>query len=80
MKATLTFNLDDGDDALAHLRCVKATDMAMLLWELQTNSYRTFTKYNTNQNSDYQKGIEEVFEHIRNLFEEHDINTHKLIV
>jgi hypothetical protein len=54
--------------------------MAMMLWELQTNSYRTFTKYNTNQNSDYQQGIEDVFEHIRNLFEQHDINTHKLII
>lgn len=80
MKATLTFNLDDADDALEHLRCVKATDMAVMLWELQTNSYRTLTKYNTNQNSDYQQGIEDVFEHIRNLFEEHDINTHKLII
>lgn len=80
MKATLTFNLDDCDDALKHLRCVKSTDMAMMLWELQSNSYRTFTKCNTNQNSDYQQGIEDVFEHIRNLFEQHDINTHKLII
>jgi hypothetical protein len=34
MKATLEFNLDDNDDKMAHLRCVKATDMALALWDM----------------------------------------------
>jgi cytidylate kinase len=34
MKATLEFNLDDPDDRRAHMRCVKATDMAISLWEI----------------------------------------------
>ena len=33
MKATLTFNLDDIDDRLAHYRCIKSLDMALALWE-----------------------------------------------
>jgi hypothetical protein len=36
-KATLTFDLDDFDDRLEHLRCVKSLDMALVIWELATN-------------------------------------------
>lgn len=35
MTATLSFNLDDFDDRMAHLRCVKALDMALLLFEIE---------------------------------------------
>lgn len=31
MKATLTFDLDNPDDRMAHARCVKSLDMAMFL-------------------------------------------------
>ena len=34
MKATLTFNLDDIDEKMAHFRCIKALDMALALWEI----------------------------------------------
>lgn len=37
MKATLEFDLNDFDDKMAHLRCVKATDMALALWEIRCN-------------------------------------------
>lgn len=40
MKATLTFNLDDPDDRMAHLRCVKSLDMAIALFEIKNNSGR----------------------------------------
>lgn len=32
MKALLQFNLDNEEDAMAHLRCVKALDMALAMW------------------------------------------------
>jgi hypothetical protein len=35
MQATLTFNLDDIDDRMAHLRAVKATDLVVALWDIQ---------------------------------------------
>ena len=34
MKAILEFNLDNSDDQMAHLRAIKATDMAVALWEM----------------------------------------------
>ena len=33
-KATLEFNLDEHEDQVAHLRAVKALDMALALWDM----------------------------------------------
>ena len=78
--ATLTFDLSDGDDRYEFNRMTKARDMALMLWELDMNGYRKFTKYNERQESAYQQGIEEVFEYIRDLLQEHQINVEDLIV
>ena len=78
--ATLTFDLSDGDDRFEFNRMTKARDMAMLLWELDMNGYRKFTKYNERQEAAYQEGIEEVFEYIRELLKEHQIDVEDLIV
>ena len=79
-KATLTFDLDDKDDRIEFERMIKARDMAMMLWELDMNGYRKFTKYNDRQEGAYQEGIEEVFEYIRELLKEHQIDVEQLIV
>jgi hypothetical protein len=79
-KATLTFDLTDFDDRFEYTRMIKALDMAMMLWELDMNGYRKFTKYNDRQEAAYQEGIEEVFEYIRGLLREHNIDVEQLIV
>jgi len=79
-KANLTFDLSDGDDRLEFERIMKSKDMAMMLWELDMNGYRKFTKYNERQEGAYQEGIEEVFEYIRELLKEHQIDVEQLIV
>ncbi len=38
MKARLTFDLSDPDDARAHRRCIHSEGMALVLWELIHNS------------------------------------------
>jgi hypothetical protein len=78
--ATLTFDLTDSDDRFEYTRMIKALDMAMMLWELDMNGYRKFTKYNERQDDAYQEGIEEVFEYIRELLKEHQIDVEQLIV
>ena len=78
--ATLTFDLSDSNDRVEFNRATKAIDMAMMLWELQMNGYRKFTKYNDRQDDAYQEGIEEVFEYIRGLLREHNIDVEQLIV
>jgi hypothetical protein len=79
-KANLIFDLDDRDDRIEFERMMKAKDMAMALWELDMNGYRKFTKYNERQEGAYQEGIEEVFEYIRGLLREHQIDVEQLIV
>jgi hypothetical protein len=79
-KANLIFDLDDRDDRIEFERMMKAKDMAMALWELDMNGYRKFTKYNERQEGAYQEGIEEVFEYIRGLLREHNIDVEQLIV
>jgi hypothetical protein len=79
-KATLTFDLNDSDDRMEFDRMMKARDMAMLLWEIDMNGYRKFTKYNDRQEAAYQEGIEEVFEYFRALLSHHEIYIEQLIV
>ena len=79
-KANLTFDLNDSDDRMEFERMMKARDMAMALWELDMNGYRKFTKYNDRQEAAYQEGIEEVFEYIRELLKEHQIDVEQLII
>ena len=78
MKAKLEFDLDDFDDKMAHDRCVRATDMALVLWELSTNSYRGLTNGHSEDDS-FHKGVDAVYEKLRELLEEHNINPHSLI-
>lgn len=78
--ATLTFDLSDSDDRFEFNRATKALDMAMALWEIDINGYRKFTKYNDRQEEAYQEGIEEVFEYIRELLREHQVDVEQLIV
>ena len=37
MKAILEFDLNDRDDRMAHLRCVKSEDLAWVLFEILSN-------------------------------------------
>lgn len=79
MKAKLEFDLDDFDDRMAHERCVKATDMALVLWELVHNSYRGLTN-GYNEDDGYHKGVDAVYDKLRELLDEHGINTDRLVV
>jgi hypothetical protein len=37
MKAILEFNLDEFEDQMSHLRAIKSTDLALVLWEIRNN-------------------------------------------
>lgn len=44
MKAILEFDLNDNEDQVAHMRAVKALDMALTLWDME-QYLRSETKY-----------------------------------
>lgn len=73
MRAVLEFNMDDPDDRQAHHRCVKATDMAIVLFEIECNLFRKYKHRDTGPT------IEELREDISKLYNEHDINIDLLI-
>ena len=81
MKSTLQFDLDDADDRMAMMRCVKATDMAIVLFEITHNLKRTLeSRFESQpQPRDEFDGIEETFSEIYKLMDEHGINLDELI-
>ena len=44
MKAILEFDLDNPDDKISHLRCVKSFEMMSTIWEMDQH-LRSLTKY-----------------------------------
>jgi len=78
MKGKLIFDLDDFDDRLSHERCVKSLDMALVLWEIMTNSYRGLTN-GYNEDDAYHKGVDAVYDHLKELLYEHNVDIDKLI-
>jgi len=79
MKAELHFNLDDAEDSMAHTRCIKATDMALVLWELVHNSKKTLEWAMESDSINRYDALDMVYKRIGELLEEHDVNIDKLI-
>lgn len=78
MEAILKFNLDNPDDKMAYMRCVKATSMACVLWEISNNGYRKLEDKGETI-GDHNEGVIETLEFINNLMDEHGIYLNELI-
>lgn len=81
MKAVLEFDLDNPDDRMAHMRAVKSLDMAIVLFELQTNLKRRCESIAEVQeaDSDIHDGVYLVFQQISELMYENGIIIDDLI-
>ena len=77
--ATLTFDLNEPDDVLAHLRCVKSTDMAIAIWEIIHNTKKGLEWSMEGKEMDKYDALEMVYEKIHEIFGEHNIRTDELI-
>jgi hypothetical protein len=78
MKAILKFNLDDVDDRQNHLRCVKATDMSLVLWEFMRNSRKSLED-SMKEGEDYYAAIEKTYSRMCELLDEFDVSLDKII-
>jgi hypothetical protein len=78
-KAILEYDLNEIDDIIAHYRSVRATDMALSLFQFGNNTKDIFEdnidKYETKEDL-----LDAVYEKFWEVLEEHDINLNKLIV
>lgn len=72
MKAILEFDLEDHDQKMAHLRCVKALNMAICLWELD-QELRNIDKY------DKPYDIESLREKFWDCLGDNNVNLEELI-
>jgi len=76
MEATLSFNLEDPEDKKAHMRCIKATDMAIVLFEIQNNIHRGLID---KDDESYNNGVTDTLQRIYSLMEEYNIDVEDLI-
>lgn len=76
MKAKLEFDLDNNEDNMAHFRCVKSLDMALVLFEIIYNlKKKAQYKYEAEGGNE----LEIAYDFIYELCEEHGINIDNLI-
>ena len=77
MKATLKFNLEFPDEQKAHLRCVKSTDMAIVLFDILYNARKKI--HHENESEAFLEGINSTLAYVRELCEARNINIDELI-
>lgn len=78
MKAKLEFDLDEHDDKMSHLRCIKSLDMALILWEIRVNmrkrlEHEAEARSIKNPGTDYYAGVDLAMDFLDELFDEHDL-------
>ena len=78
MKATLKFDLTDFEQRIEHLRCVKATNMYLVLWKFMANSKRRLEDREYSGDTSIYDGIDACFEEIQKLLKEQNINLDEL--
>jgi hypothetical protein len=80
MKAELTFDLDQPDDRKAHMRCIKSTDMAIVLFEISANMRRQCENWvDSKESVTPQEVIDYIFNQIEYEMDDQVINISELI-
>ena len=80
-KATLEFDLTDSDDMMEFERAVKATDMALVLWQLVFNAKKQiFNEIEFEKIESPYDAIDKFYERLYEELDNHGLNMDKLIV
>jgi len=80
-KAILEFDLTDPDDAIEFERATKATDMALVLWELVFNTKKKmYNQIEFDKIESPYDAIDKLYEKIYDELNEHGLNMDKLIM
>ena len=78
MKAKLEFDLDNPDDRMGHMRCVKETDMALMLWDIK-QKIRSKLKYSDDLSEDELHQWEVMQDEFYSIADDYGINLDLLI-
>ena len=75
MKAALYFRMDDPEDIQAHMRCTKATDMALALYQLRNAIHKAIDESEDGKHVDG----DYLSDRISEIYSEFGINLEQLI-
>ena len=75
MRATISFNMDDPEDIQAHMRCTKATDMALALYQLRYAIHKAIDESEDGKHVDG----DYLADRVNEIYEEYGINIGELI-
>ena len=80
MEATLKFLLEDPDDKKAHFRCVKATDMACVLFDIKYRIKKELEyAIEANKFRSFNELLDAVYDKINASYEESKIDLDELL-
>lgn len=79
MKAILEFDLNDSDDTMAHLRCVKSEDMALAIFQITSNTKKSIQWEVKDKNMSSDEAVDLVFERIGEILDQKGIIIDDLI-
>jgi hypothetical protein len=79
MKAQLTFDLDDYDDKIAHLRCVQASEICSILSDFMNNTSEEVTAEAIKHQLDIDDAIHSVYNKLWTMLDGRNIDIVKLI-
>jgi hypothetical protein len=71
--AKLEFDLSNPDAKLDHIKCLKANDMASVLFQITHNLQKQIQWHFETNNGDAIDGVDRVFEEIHQLMKDYDI-------
>jgi len=79
MKAQLTFDLDDYDDKIEHLKCIQASDLCSAVWHFLNNTRKELMNDALNEKLDIDDAVSTVYRKFWEILEESNIDIDKLI-
>jgi hypothetical protein len=79
-EAILKYDLNDTDDAMAHMRAIKSLDMALALWDITHNTKKSIEWSLEGKEIDKYEVLDIVYEKIYEILEEHNIKMDDLII
>ena len=79
-EAILKYDLNDTDDAMAHMRAVKSLDMALALWDITHNTKKRIEWSLESKELNKYEVLDLVYERIYEILDEHNIKLDDLII
>ena len=79
-EAILKYDLNDSDDAMAHMRAVKSLDMALALWDITHNTKKNIEWSLESKELNKYEVLDLVYERIYEILDEHNIKLDDLII